>query len=241
MIKWLRDITFEDKNLVGGKAAGLGELMAEDFNVPNGFVVTDIEDIAGLTSAVEIAYDELGGGRVAVRSSSIAEDGDKYSFAGQYDTFLNQIGADKVETAIIDCFFSINNPRAVEYREMCGIKEDKMSVLVQKMIDPRAAGVMFTYDTITDDDNVVLIEVVEGLGEDLVSGRVIPESYTVDKTTYEPDSNPDIGSILSLEDVDFLADEAMHIEDHFGKPQDIEFAIDYDDGIWICQSRPVVI
>ena len=239
MIKWLKDIDLDNASEVGGKAAGLGELMKEDFNVPNGFVVTDIEDIAGLTSAVESAYDELGGGRVAVRSSSIAEDGDKYSFAGQYDTFLNKIGADSVETAIIDCFFSINNPRAIEYREMCGIKEDKMSVLVQRMIDPRAAGVMFTYDTITDDDQFVLIEVVEGLGEDLVAGKVIPESYTVDKTTYIPDPNP--GSILSLEDVEFLADEAMHIEDHFGKPQDIEFAIDYDDGIWICQSRPVVI
>ena len=113
MIKWLRNITLEDAPVVGGKAASLGELMSEGFNVPDGFVVTSEVDVI---HDVEEAYYDLGNS-VAVRSSSIAEDGKRYSFAGQYDTFLNCEGEDKVETAILNCFESINNPRAIEYRK----------------------------------------------------------------------------------------------------------------------------
>jgi pyruvate,water dikinase len=100
---------------------------------------------------------------------------------------------------------------------------------------------MFTYDTITDDDGVVLIEVIAGLGEDLVSGRVIPESFEVDKASLYPRDDPDGDSILSFYDVESLAVVAMEIETYLGAPQDIEYAIDFNDKIWICQSRPVVL
>jgi pyruvate,water dikinase len=236
MIRWLRDITLEDSHLFGGKTSALGELKAEGFNVANGFGMTEVLDVPNIED-----YYEYLGGKVAVRSSSVAEDGTKNSFAGQYDTFLNQIGLDKVETAAINCFASLDNPRAIEYRKERGVGEDRMSVLVQRMVEPRASGVMFTYDTITDSNDCVLIEAVEGLGDKLVSGQVIPESYTVDKGSLYPEFDPDADSILSFSDVERLTCEAMDIEEYFNRPQDIEFVIDFDDDIWICQSRPVVI
>ncbi|MEM5767586.1 MAG: PEP/pyruvate-binding domain-containing protein, partial [Bacillota bacterium] len=112
----------------------------------------------------------------AVRSSATAEDLPGASFAGQQDTFLNVSGAAGVCEAIVKCWASLFNERAVAYRIKNGFPHDKVSiaVVVQKMVDSEISGVLFTADPMTSDRFTTVIEAVSGLGEELVSGRKKP-------------------------------------------------------------------
>jgi pyruvate,water dikinase len=233
MIKWLREIRASDRYLVGGKAANLGELMSLGFNVPNGFVVTHPEDWFSIGQA----HKELNCEFVAVRSSAICEDGSENSFAGQYDSYLN-VTKDQVVTAIYNCFDSINNGRAISYSEDKDMMGNKMAVIVQEMINPDKAGVIFTKHPVTDDESVIVIEAVNGLGEQLVSGSVTPTQYVLNKITGGYIEGWGLG-ILGLNDLSYLWDASTEIEGHYnGSPQDIEFAIK-GEIVWICQARPI--
>jgi pyruvate,water dikinase len=131
-------------DLVGGKAAGLGALIKAGENVPDGFCVTTDAFRRGEVplTAVFDAYRQLGGGPVAVRSSATAEDRPGASFAGQHETLLGVTGEDELITAIRVCWRSLDAPRAVAYREARGHVDEPaaMAVVVQRMIDPAAAG-----------------------------------------------------------------------------------------------------
>ncbi|MEM1641830.1 MAG: phosphoenolpyruvate synthase [Desulfurococcaceae archaeon] len=121
--------------------------------------------------------------RVAVRSSATAEDLPEASFAGQQDTYLNVYGADKVVEHVKKCWASLFTARATFYRVAQGIPHERtfMSVTVQKMVNSRAAGVMFTLHPVTGDENVIVIEGSWGLGESVVGGKVIPDEYVVER------------------------------------------------------------
>src|SRR3990170_562016 len=180
--------------LVGAKAANLG-LLASDFPVPAGFCVT-ADAFARLSGAsdpreqlralVAPAYERLAEGngrRVAVRSSAVGEDSAEASFAGQHDTFLDVQGIDGLIDAVMKCWASLGNERAVAYRKEKGVAAGAMPVLVQRLVPATASAVAFSADPLTGERGVVRINVASGLGEGLVSGAVTPDVYLV---TTEP-------------------------------------------------------
>lgn len=138
----------------------------------------------GVAAEIRAAYEELGGGYVAVRSSATAEDLPEASFAGQQSTFLNVFGADNVVHAVQACWASLYEARAVFYREEA--KFDHLSVglavPVQRMVQSEKSGVMFTAEPVTSDRSKVTIEAVWGLGEGIVSGELSPDLYVVRKS-----------------------------------------------------------
>jgi pyruvate,water dikinase len=199
----------------------------------------------------------------AVRSSSTAEDLPTASFAGQQDTYLNIIGKDAILKHISRCWASLFTERAVMYRLQNGFDHRKvqLAVIVQKMIFPQAAGIMFTADPVTSNRKVLSIDASFGLGEALVSGLVNADNYKVrngkitdkkiatkkitvhalkDGGTGVQNIEPDKQNTQALLDKQILELERMgrKIERHFGCPQDIEWCL-VDDTFYIVQSRPI--
>jgi rifampicin phosphotransferase len=199
----------------------------------------------------------------AVRSSATAEDLPTASFAGQQDTYLNIIGREATIKHISKCWASLFTERAVIYRLQNGFDHRKvhMSVVVQKMVFPQVAGILFTADPITSNRKVLSIDASFGLGEALVSGLVNADSYKVcngkvidkkistkklaiyalkDGGTKEQEIEPESQNRQALTDEQILQLEGMgrKIEEHFGSPQDIEWCL-VDDTFYIVQSRPI--
>lgn len=236
---------------VGGKAAGLSQLMSWGYPVPRGYVLPAGDDPAML---IQITYPSSQQPLV-VRSSALAEDTPIASAAGQYTSILNITNRDELAAAITRCFSSYNNPGAVQYRRDRGLPEDGMAVLVQQQVAGVYAGVAFSRDPITRAGDAVVIEALPGAASQIVSGKYTPESYRVfvqrddlpDDIT-DPDSwqIPQAlrlevegdGSIPRrlLEQVAFLA---RHLEKRYqDMPQDIEWSFD-GDRLWLLQSRPI--
>jgi pyruvate,water dikinase len=146
---------------------------------------------AEVAAAIEAGYAALaadsGGADVAVRSSATVEDSAEASFAGLQDTYLGVFGADVVADHVRRCWASLYNDESVAYRRRLGLPEDEvaMAVVVQRMVAPRAAGVMFTRSPVTGDRSVVAIEGTWGLGSALVSGDITPDSWVISKITGE--------------------------------------------------------
>lgn len=199
---------------------------------------------------------------VAVRSSAQAEDLPTASFAGQQASFLNVKGIKEYLEAVKKCWASLYEPRAIFYRAKQGIKHSSIAVVIQKMVNSEVSGVMFTTNPTTGEDEIV-IEATWGLGETLVSGEVEPDFYrvskdgrilekrigkkekmrvrdlTTDKTTVLPVAEKKIyAQALSDEEILKLAEYGIIIEKHYGKPQDIEFALERGK-IYIVQARAV--
>ncbi len=206
---------------------------------------------------------------VAVRSSATGEDLPDASFAGQQDTYLNVKGEDQLVHYVQKCWSSLYTPRAIFYREEKGFPHEKVliSVGVQKMVESNCSGVVFTLDPVNGDPSKIVIEATWGLGESLVAGHVRPDRFIVDKgtlqivhkeivpKTLEHVPNREMGltvqrevplerrnvACLSDGEVVELARLSLEIEDHYGTPQDIEFALEHGkDGnaVYIVQSRP---
>ncbi|WP_405164534.1 phosphoenolpyruvate synthase [Nocardia sp. NBC_01499] len=210
------------------------------------------------------AHARLGAdGAYAVRSSATAEDLPTASFAGQQDTYLNIVGAAAILEHVSRCFGSLFTERAVTYRLRNGFghRAIRMAVVVQRMVFPRASGILVTADPVTSDRTIVSIDAGFGLGEALVSGLVNADVYQVrdgtiisrsiatKKLAVEP--APTGGTqvqeiaeerrnepVLADAEVLRLARLGRRIEAHFGSPQDIEWCLDGDD-IRIVQSRPI--
>jgi rifampicin phosphotransferase len=265
----LAEIRATDAAIAGGKGANLGELIAAGFDVPHGYVLTTAtyraaakasevdpskpDEAAERLRSVEIPrdvaaaaidrYQSMGAGRVAVRSSATAEDLPGASFAGQQDTFLDIEGSEALLDAIRRCWASLWNERAVAYRADHDIDDGSvaLAVVVQRMVDATAAGVMFTADPITGRRGTAVIDAAPGLGEAVVSGAVDPDHYVADpgsgriteRTVRHDDPVLSDGLIRELSTV------GRRIEDRLGSPQDIEFAVDGDARLWIVQSRPI--
>ena len=194
-----------------------------------------------------------GGPPVAVRSSATSEDSSDASFAGLADTYLWVRGAESVVANVRRCWASLYNAEAVSYRLRMKIGEQDlaMAVVVQRMVEPRCAGVMFTCSPTTGDRSVVAIEGSWGLGSVLVGGEVTPDSFVVSKVTggivrrtvavkLRLHRLDDAGSGVTADDVPAelreqacltddevraLARVAQRVESHYGTPQDIEWAL----------------
>jgi pyruvate,water dikinase len=199
----------------------------------------------------------------AVRSSATAEDLPTASFAGQQDTYLNVVGPAAILQHVSRCWASLFTERAVTYRLRNGLDQRKvhMAVVVQRMIFPQAAGILFTADPITGNRKVASVEASFGLGEALVSGMVNADVYkvrdgkVVAKTiatkqlaiyaapaggTQQQAIEPERQEQPALTDAQVvrLAQLGRRIEAHFGRPQDIEWGL-VDDDFQIVQSRPI--
>nr|WP_100814538.1 PEP/pyruvate-binding domain-containing protein [Microbacterium lacus] len=208
---------------------------------------------------------------VAVRSSATAEDLPDASFAGQQDTYLWISGAESVNEHVRRCWASLYTSRAITYRRANKIDEFglSMAVVVQKMVNARAAGVAMTLDPATGDRSKVVIDASYGLGEPVVSGTVTPDNTVLDKITFaivrqsvgekarelvprggrlvERDVEADRRSVpcLSSDDVRRVAELAKRAEKHYRVPQDIEWAIDDDlpdgENLVLLQARPETV
>jgi len=175
---------------------------------------------------------------VAVRSSATAEDLPSASFAGQQDTYLNVDSDKKLIESVKKCWASLFNERAIYYREKKNFShlDVSISVVVQGMINPLFSGVMFTKDPLDKKD--VLIEMVKGIGERLVSGEITPNSYLISGEGNKIINRKErfkIDETILLE----LVSRGKNIEKHYGEPQDVEWAIDKKGNIFILQSRPI--
>jgi pyruvate, water dikinase len=225
-----------------------------------------IEAYQELARRSEPDADKAGGEPfVAVRSSATVEDMPGISFAGMNRTFLNVRGEEGLLKAIQGCWASLYGARVLFYRRKQGVAEEKLAiaVVVQQMVDPDAAGVMFTVNPASRDRRTVVIEGAFGLGETVVSGAVSPDHWEVHKDTGQitgeristkrlrldrdeqgrnqrQDLPPEEGKrpCLTAEQVKQLAELGRRIEEHYQSPQDIEWAV-AGARIYIVQSRPV--
>ncbi|WP_290596684.1 MULTISPECIES: pyruvate, water dikinase [unclassified Archaeoglobus] len=200
---------------------------------------------------------------VAVRSSATAEDLPDASFAGQQETYLNIAGEDEVVKKVKECWGSLFTPRAIYYRIQKGFRHEDVSiaVVVQKMVNSEKSGVMFTSHPVTGEKKCI-IEAIFGLGEAIVSGLVTPDTYVYDRIarrleevkigekkfmltkqdgkTVKVELDPQKANerVLSDEEIERLVTLGELIEEHYGKPQDVEWATEKGK-IYIVQSRPV--
>jgi pyruvate,water dikinase len=202
---------------------------------------------------------------VAVRSSATAEDLAGASFAGQQETMLNVAGEEKLIEAVRRCWSSLFTAQAIFYRSQRGFDETpvSMAVVVQKMVDSEKSGVSFTVDPVLRNHYQMVIEGVWGLGEGVVSGQITPDHYKLDRETYEivfeflpnkkimfcrsshdgvevlPVPEDRVSArVLSDGELHQLVDLGNQVEDHFGCPQDIEWAVE-NGVIYLLQSRPI--
>ena len=200
---------------------------------------------------------------VAVRSSATTEDLPDASFAGQQDSFVNIKGEEDLMLHVKKCFSSLFTSRATYYRHKKGFKhsQSRLAVVVQKMANSDKSGVIFSKDPAFKNDNIVM-EAVWGLGEGIVSGKITPDRYVLSKDIEITDkkiadkkiaiTRDSAGEkkiiklreeksnyqVLKNHEIKKLAEIAIRLEDHYKKPQDIEFAIE-NETIYIVQTRPI--
>jgi phosphoenolpyruvate synthase/pyruvate phosphate dikinase len=302
MIRDLQAIHPQDRPLVGGKAANVGELARAGFPVPPGFVVTtdayarfvvtnglepvlakaalepDLRSLAreiaqsfregrmspALEEAIIAAYERLGANAVAVRSSATSEDLVAAASAGQQESLLGVVGVEQLLQAVRTCWASLWSERAVSYRRRRSLAQEPpaIAILVQPMLDAQRAGVVFTVNPVTGNANEMMVEALWGLGTPLVSGRVTPDHWTIDRGsrriagarvaskrtmvtcrggTLQQEPVPvawQEAPVLDEQALFELVDVAGQVEAHFGSPQDIEWAYVQDD-LYLLQARAV--
>lgn len=263
-------ITSGDAETVGGKGLSLGLLASAGLPVPPGFCITTTahrrlrgraptED-GELSDRIATAYRELGAGLVAVRSSATAEDGAAASFAGQQETILGVQGESAVLDAVGRCWASLDSERAVAYRRKQGVAGETlaMAVVVQRLVPSEVSGVLFTRDPLDAEGRRMLVEASWGLGEAVVSGRVTPDRFHLDRATgavldrhvsskrtmvtaagacgvpAEMQDRPCLSDAQLAE----LAELGRRVEAYYGDARDVEWA--WAEGrFWLLQARPI--
>jgi pyruvate, water dikinase len=194
------------------------------------------------TDEITAAYENLAGAgdaKVAVRSSAVAEDSEAASYAGQQETFLFVEGAEEVCRRVVDCWASFFSERALYYRSEKGSLGDLgMAVVVQKMVDPEKSGVLFTVDPVRRRRDRMVVEAVRGVGEQVVSGEVTPDHYSLDREGKLKRQKVVDERVLTDEELSKLGELGGRLEDKHGVAQDIEWAI-VGEEIFLLQSRPV--
>jgi pyruvate,water dikinase len=256
-----------DDSVFGSKAVGLGQAIRDGLPVPPGVALSgDIVEAvaAGERPAIKEVAKWVGplGGPFAVRSSAMDEDGAAASFAGQHLTLLNVPSADDVSSALRKIWWSANSDSAITYRQKVGLfSRPSVGVVVQLLLDPDTAGVMFTKNPVTGADER-MIEASWGLGEAVVAGIVIPDHFRVDRSgrvlertpglkrvavrrvpgggTVEDKVSPELVERLCLEDddLDKLNQLAGRCEQVYGPARDVEWAI-VGGTLYLLQCRAI--
>ncbi len=257
----------EDTALFGSKAVGLGQALRDGLPVPPGVALAGVvvdavasRDADAIRRVSESVADLPGA--LAVRSSAVDEDGADASFAGQHMTLLNIRGADELTAAIGEVWWSANSDSAITYRQRVGLfTRPSIGVVIQALVEPETAGVLFTLNPVTGADERV-IEASLGLGEAVVDGRVIPDHYRVgrdgevierragrkdiavrslpDGGTYEQETPPELVEKLCLDDGQLaeLNRLAARCEQVYGPARDAEWAISAGE-LYLLQCRAV--
>ncbi len=282
-IRHLRDVTDEGAALLGGKGWNLALTARAGLPVPDAFCITsaahrrarqpaadkpvDPESSPGvpvldddLRRELLAAYEQLGRGRVAVRSSATVEDGATASFAGLQETILGVEGDESLVAAVARCWHSIDSERARTYRTHGNVDESQvaMAVVVQRLVDAEVSGVLFTHDPLDPTGRQMLVEAAWGLGESVVSGLVTPDRFHLDRESgrvLDRQINRKTVSISaagraevpaerqtapSLDEAQLasLAELGRQVERVYGEPRDIEWA--WAEGrAWLLQARPI--
>jgi pyruvate,water dikinase len=256
-----------DTAVFGSKAVGLGEALRAGLPVPPGLALSGpiVERVAsGEADAIEEVLAAAQPLRVplAVRSSAVDEDGADASFAGQHLTLLNVPSLDALTAAIREVWWSANSDSAITYRQRVGLfTRPSVGVVVQELLNPESAGVMFTRNPITGADER-MIEASWGLGEAVVAGLVIPDSYTIDRSgkvlkrtpghkkiairsvpaggTVQEDVPADLveRSCLDETQLEDLSRLALRSEQVYGRARDIEWAV-ADGTLYLLQCRAI--
>jgi phosphohistidine swiveling domain-containing protein len=238
----------EPVSVVGGKAANLARLAAAGFPVPPGFVVTARAWTLAPAHVSEAIDAALGAGelaektRFAVRSSAVAEDLQDASFAGQYETFLD-VPREQVADAVARCRDAAAAPRVAEYASGRAPRsvDAGIAVLVQPMLDPRAAGVAFTANPVSGDRGETIVTAVRGLGERLVGGEALGDEWRIRGPDVIPQRVEE--DAIASGQARAIADLARRAEMVFGGPQDIEWAIESGGAegwrLLLLQARPM--
>jgi pyruvate,water dikinase len=256
-----------DEQLFGGKSAGLARAIRAGLPVPAGFAlsVDAVDSVVGATEEATSALEEvlaLLGGSVAVRSSAVGEDAQETSFAGQHATILNVRTPEALVHAIGEVYQSAHSVSALAYRQRMGVSmEPRIGVTVQRLVDAESAGVLFTHNPVTGVEER-LIEAAWGLGESVVSGMVVPDSYRISTdgqvverspgekdVALQPDAQggteeisvaPERANALSLNDaqLEALHQLTLNCEAEYGKRLDIEWAF-ADGRLYLLQCRAI--
>jgi pyruvate,water dikinase len=256
-----------DESLYGAKAVGLGDALRAGLPVPPGVALSgDMVDAvaSGDEDAIAEVVELVGSLSVplAVRSSAVDEDSADASFAGQHLTLLNVASVGDVSSAVREIWWSANSDSAISYRKRVGLfTRPSVGVVVQSLLDPETAGVMFTQNPINGADER-LIEASWGLGEVVVSGRVIPDNYRLDRSgtvldrtcgvkkvairsardggTVDQDVAPDLVERLCLDDDDLARLNALadKVEEVYGPARDVEWAV-AGGQLYLLQCRAV--
>jgi pyruvate,water dikinase len=254
----------------GGKGAALAALFQAGLPVPEGFIVTTavyrwlaragVRSDPRFTTELAQAYEQLGGGRVAVRSSATGEDAAETSFAGQQETVLGVQGIEAVLEAIQRCWQSLEGERAVVYRAQQGIADgtQAMAVVVQRLVEAEVAGVLFTRHPFDRTGQTMLVEASWGLGETVVAGRVQPDRFVLERDsgqvrerqlglkTLRRTANgeehvpPEWQQRYCLSDevLQQLAALGRQVEAYYQAPRDVEWA--WSAGrLYLLQARPI--
>ena len=256
-----------DESTFGSKAVGLGRAAREGLPLPPGVALAGsiVEAVAagdeGALRKVERSVRDLAG-PLAVRSSAVDEDGAEASFAGQHLTLLNVSPAAGLASALREIWWSANSDSAITYRQRVGLfARPSVGVVIQALLDPTVAGVMFTRNPVTGADERV-IEASWGLGEIVVAGRVIPDRFRIDPAgtvlertagvkrlairatpeggTVEENVPPELVERLCLDDsrLGELNELAAMCERVYGPARDIEWAI-ADGKLFLLQCRAI--
>jgi len=254
VIRPLSELRAGDAGAFGGKAANLGELISIGMAVPKGYAVRAGATGRAVSAQLLAIFDALGREAVAVRSSATVEDSGTASYAGLFHTSLDVRRAGLLP-AYETCVASADSPRVHAYRAAlgAGFAPIRMGVVVQEMLAPELAGVCFTANPATRAPGEFLIEVASGHAEPIVSGRASPDSYLFDEQIgritsarrgdserkESPGGTHDLLSAARRRAVTHVARCAAIVQAHFGRPQDMEFAIQ-EGAVYILQARPIV-
>jgi pyruvate,water dikinase len=232
----LAEVRLGDAATVGGKAAGIGQLIADDARVPEGVVLeAGIADLGpgDRRDLVLAATADLGEGPFAVRSSGVTEDGVDHSFAGMYETVLD-VQRPELPAAVERCLASARAARVADYRPS---DANQLAVIVQHMVAPTAAGVALTADPVNGDRDTTVVTAVRGTGDRLVSGAALADEWMVVDSKATARRQPE--RAIDRRQAAAIAAEARRIAAARGAPQDIEWAIDAKGDLWILQARPM--
>jgi pyruvate,water dikinase len=227
-----------DADLYGAKAAHLSKMKRAGFPVPDGFVISapaffsffiEKSDMTGLITEIRSEVKRVGAKKYMVRSSAIGEDSDENSFAGQLDSFISSNEESEIRVNLQKCWASYNKENVRAYEKHSGKKLNGMGVIIQQLIEPDFAGVIFTRSHLKEGQ--LLVEFVEGHAEKLVSGESTPKSfhYSSKESLHEKNYLPNLKKGLDI---------AEQIEQFYGSPTDIEWAIK-DDVFYVVQARPI--
>jgi len=243
-LKSLGDLTVADQGLFGTKAVQLGLLMQAGYQVPDGIVVAaqsiELHGLAEVEGLILDSCRKIGSECLfAVRSSSQDEDSADHSFAGQFESILNVPYGPLIIEAIRKCLASRQSSHATAYRSELGIAQGPsvFGVIVQKMVPATFAGVCFTQSSV--ESETLVVEAVAGTGDQLVSGKITPAHFELNRATLEIQSKEDrLSSAVDTQLVEQVARVGRSVEQKWGYPLDIEWAFDGKE-LFLLQARPL--